>query len=193
MASQFQHLLDSIRAAVDDENWYAALALTLTLPDICARIETGERTRTVYFNWRTDNFGKTCQYGNGPSDHVKGQEVYLLRCAYLREGSHSLDPSERQKYNATIEKIKFVTSNDHLKTQGATVLLNARTFCEDMCSRVEEWETNTLSNNPRMQKRAQELSVRSDPSWSLVGQAFVFYCGVTCQWPLRERDGCVRE
>jgi hypothetical protein len=158
MASQLQPLLDSIRAAVNDGNWHAALALTLPMPDICARIETGQRGKKAYFKWWTDNFGPSYGYGNGPSDHVKGEEVYLLRCAYLHEGSDSLDPADRQKLNALVEKFKFVISNDHLKKEGATVLLNVRTFCLDMCLRIEAWESNTLSKDPSMQARAQELA-----------------------------------
>jgi hypothetical protein len=157
MAS-LQPLLDSIRAAVQDENWHAALALTLTLPDICARIETGKRGKRRYINWWKDNFRHTYAYGSGASDHVTGEEVYLLRCAYLHQGSDSLDPADRQNLNALIENFNFVISNDHLKKQGTTVLLNVRTFCLDMCSRVEGWEKNILSNSPYMQARAEKLS-----------------------------------
>lgn len=158
MASQLQPLLDSIRAAVKDQNWHSALALALTLPDICARIETGQKGKRRYFKWWTDNFGDSYTYGSGPTDHVKAEEVYLLRCAYLHEGSDSLDPTDRQKLNALIEKFKFVISNDHLKKQRTTVLLNVRTFCLDMCSRVEGWEKNVLSKDPHIQERAHELS-----------------------------------
>jgi len=158
MASQLQPLLHSIRAAVNDKNWHSALALTLTLPDICARIETGQKGKRRYIKWWTDNFGHSHAYGSGPSEHVKGEEVYLLRCAYLHEGSDSLDAADRQKLNALIEKFKFVISNDHLKKQRTTVLLNVQTFCLDMCSRVEGWEKNVLSKDPNMQNRADELS-----------------------------------
>jgi hypothetical protein len=157
MAS-LQPLLDSIRAAVKDKNWLGGLALTLMLPDICGRIETGERTKTVYFNWWADNFGKTYQHDNGPSDYVTGEEVYMLRCAYLHEGSDSFDPSTRKKYNATIEKFQFVISKPHhLTKQGTIVWLDAGTFCLDMCSQVENWEKNVLSKHPRMQTRAEKL------------------------------------
>jgi hypothetical protein len=95
----FNPSLDSIRAAVDDGNWLAALALTLMLPDICASIETpNESVGQRYTKWWRKNFRKRCRYGNWPSDHVKGEEVYLLRCAYLHEGSDSWDPASSEVY-----------------------------------------------------------------------------------------------
>jgi hypothetical protein len=158
MAAQLQPLLDSVKAAVRDGNWLAALALTLTLPDICARIEADQRGKKRYIKWWNDNFGQSYAYGTGPSDHVTGEEVYLLRCAYLHEGVDELDPVERQKLKAVIEEFKFAISDDHLKKQGPTLTLNVKTFCLDMCSNVEEWEKNVLSNDAQMQKRADELT-----------------------------------
>lgn len=159
MASQFQSLLDSIRAAVEHENWHAALALTLMLPDICATIETPKKTFVGqrYARWWADNFKNSYQYGNQQTDYVTGKEVFLLRCAYLHEGSDSLDPAQLKKCSATIDKFKFATSNHHLRKTGTTVILNLQTFCLDMCSRVESWEKNTLSKDSRMQTRAEKL------------------------------------
>ena len=95
-----QPLLGSIRAAVAYQIWHAALALTLTLPDICAKIEWPEekKSRTRYRTWWDEHFGDSYQYGKGPNDHVTGDEVYLLRCAYLHEGSDSWDPASSEVY-----------------------------------------------------------------------------------------------
>jgi hypothetical protein len=131
--------------AVEDENWHAALALTLTLPDICARIETGQKGKKHYFKWWTDNFGQNYRYGNGSNDFVKGEEVYLLRCAYLHEGSDELDPIDRQNLKAVIEQFQFVVADRHLEKRGNTVLLDVKKFCEDMCSKVEEWVRNVVA------------------------------------------------
>jgi hypothetical protein len=157
IASQFQPLLDSIRAAVDHENWLAALALTLTLPDICSKIETPKENDVGrrYARWWTDNFRQGYAYGSGPSDHVKGEEVYQLRCAYLHEGRDL--QADKKGISATIEKFKFATSEHHLVKKETSVLLNVKTFCLDMCSKVEKWEKDNVSKDPSMQKRAEEL------------------------------------
>jgi hypothetical protein len=157
IASQFQRLLDSIKAAVDHENWLAGLALTLMLSDICGKIETPGKSVSVsqrYARWWDRNFGVSYQYGSGPSDHVKGEEVYQLRCAYLHEG-RALQAGKK-KTNATTE-FKFAISGQHLVKHGSSVLLDVRTFCLDVCSQVEGWEKNTVSKDLSMQTRAEEL------------------------------------
>jgi hypothetical protein len=151
-------LLYSIKAAVDHGNWLAGLALTLMLPDICAKIETPGKSVSVsqrYARWWDRNFGVSYQYGKGPNDHVKGVEVYQLRCAYLHEGRDL--QANKKVISATIEKFTFATSKHHLEKKGTSVLLNVQTFCLDMRSRVEEWEKNIVSKDPSMQTRAGEL------------------------------------
>jgi len=104
-------LLDSVRAAVETQNWLAGLALTLTLPDICASIEDPKKKRR-YSEWWNDNFGESYRYGKGQKDYVTGVEVYLLRCAYLHQGSDSSDPDKVEQYEATIGRFNFVLSSN---------------------------------------------------------------------------------
>jgi hypothetical protein len=43
----------AIRQSVENKNWYAALYLSLTLPDICARLESdnGKTNRAKFVAW----------------------------------------------------------------------------------------------------------------------------------------------
>ena len=45
-----------------------------------------------------------------PKDYVTGVEVYLLRFAYLNQGSDSSDPEKVEQYEATIGRFNFVLS-----------------------------------------------------------------------------------
>ena len=159
MTSHLKPLLDSVRAAAETQNWLAGLALTLTLPDICASIEyPNERHR--YSKWWNDHFGDDYRFGTAPNDYVTGLEVFLLRCAYLHEGSDSADPKKAAQYQATIDKFNFVRGDaySHLKIDGTRVLLDTSIFCEDMCLRVEKWEQTVLSEgDAAMQDRASKL------------------------------------
>jgi hypothetical protein len=164
MTSQLEPVLDSVRTAVTSENWLAALALTLTLPDICSSIEIGRDKKKGhvgdwYGKWWDNYFGKSYSYGDGQTDFVTGVELYLLRCAYLHEGSDLSDPNSVKKYKATIDRFNFCASDDqHLKKHGTRVLLSARKFCSEMCSRAEKWEANVLSKgDAAMKGRASEL------------------------------------
>jgi len=157
VASPFQPFLNSIRADVKHESWFAALALALMLPDICGKLQWPEEQKTGkrYAKWWADNFGITYQYGS-PSDYVTGDEMWQLRCAYLHEGSSELQ-NHKTELSAVIEKFQFTISRDHLKKEGNTVWLDVQTFCENMCKQVEDWETNILSQDSFMQRRAEKL------------------------------------
>ena len=161
MTPELQTKLDSVRAAVETQNFRTALSLTLALPDICASIEYPNAPRR-YNRWWDDNFGQSYRYGSGRTDFLNGVEVYLLRCAYLHEGSDSLDPKSVIKHQPKIVDFTFVVSDDpsfHLKIDGtgSRLQLNAATFCLDMCSRVENWDNTVLSKDPGMQAQASKL------------------------------------
>ncbi len=50
-----EHLLKAVEDAVEHCNWYAALMVTLTLPDICANIDGREGTSSArYISWARD-------------------------------------------------------------------------------------------------------------------------------------------
>ena len=100
------------RAAVKHENWLAALALALMLPDICAEIEwPGKKGGKRYAKRWENRFANTYRYATGPSDYVTGKEIYRLRCAYLHEGSEV--QSNRKKLSVVIGKFQFVISKRH--------------------------------------------------------------------------------
>jgi hypothetical protein len=164
MNSELKPLLDSVRRAVETENWLAGLALTLALPDICASIEVGRAKPpgVRYRDWWKDYFGESYRYGESQTDYLNGEEVYLLRCAYLHQGSDLSDPEKAECRKTVIKEFNFFLPSDPsdpaLKRDGTRLLLNARRFCEEMCSRVKEWDENALSNGTaEMQKRLSEL------------------------------------
>jgi hypothetical protein len=159
IASQFQPLLASIKAAVDQQNWRAGLALALMLPDICGKIETPEESpHWRYVKW-WEKFGTTYEYESrdGATNRVKAEEVFQLRCAYLHEGSDSLDPDKVQEHRLIVEWFNFTVSNHHLRKVDNTVLLKVETFCQDTCSRVGEWEKSRVIGNLSKEKMAENL------------------------------------
>lgn len=53
-------IINDINKALDAEAYMAALALVLTLPDICGKVAYGEtlRNKERYIKWYEDNIGK---------------------------------------------------------------------------------------------------------------------------------------
>ena len=81
-----QHLVRAVRDALAAENWYAALALALTLPDTCASFEDPGRGR--YARWADRFVAPHFRAENGVV-FLTGRELYLLRCAFLHESDFS--------------------------------------------------------------------------------------------------------
>jgi hypothetical protein len=53
-----QHFIDSVYLSLQTRNWYGALSLSLTLPDICGKIEYPQyekKSQKRYISW-FDNY-----------------------------------------------------------------------------------------------------------------------------------------
>src|SRR5271165_4819869 len=112
MAAQMSPLVDAVQQALSAENWLAALALTLALPDICSSIEVEDPKGQVgdrYRSWWNDYCRKRFKFGDPPS-YLTGGEVYKLRCVYLHQGFDSFDPV-RDDIGAITENFQFCSSD----------------------------------------------------------------------------------
>ena len=103
-----EKLIDEINSALDHNLFLAALAVALTLPDICGKAEypedgIGDR----YKKWYKENIG---QYECHPSDkpmqmpYLDENVVYSLRCCVLHEGNPNVE-----KEKSDIDNFKLVT------------------------------------------------------------------------------------
>ena len=94
----------AIRKAIECECYLPALALALTLPDICGQIEYPDfkckdnngkefrQGRRQYVTWY-NNFVKPLHYiadDKAPKFQFNGEFCYALRCSLLHEGNFEL-------------------------------------------------------------------------------------------------------
>lgn len=84
--------IQEIRKALDSECYLAALALSLTLPDICSQVKNGvmDGNRTLYINW----FNSHVEYDDFhfpitgfETRTFDGEMCYSLRCKVLHNGN----------------------------------------------------------------------------------------------------------
>lgn len=82
--------IEDIKKALGAQAYLSALALTLTLPDICgkAKYPNEKSTKVRYVNWY-DEYVTPYTTPEGIEDIPKldGKRCYALRCAFLHEGS----------------------------------------------------------------------------------------------------------
>ena len=141
-----RHLTDAVRRAVADSNWYAALALSLALPDICGRLERpAEGSKARYVSWCNTYLTPKYTHMIGPSreEHVflHGEDCYALRCAVLHEG---VDDIINQLARKTLDSFLFVAPPPgggmiHCNQSNSKLQLQVDIFCEDICAGVDDW------------------------------------------------------
>lgn len=158
-----KRFIKSIKQSLDKKNWYAALTMALTLPDICARFEYPDvnSSQKRYISWYNKYMLKSYKHNIGPKEEeyifLSGNDCYSLRCSYLHQGE---DEISNQRAQEKINKFMFITpppwGSLHLNLKqscdGYSLLqLQVDKFCEDVCTAVEVWENDFI--NKDMQNR----------------------------------------
>lgn len=94
-------LIEDMNRALDANCYYAALALTLMLPDICGKAEyptlkSGERYK-LWYNTYIGQYLEDSESKNAPSEekapYLSSEVVYSLRNSFLHQGTPNIDTS----------------------------------------------------------------------------------------------------
>jgi len=166
---------DSIRHSLQEKNWFAALFMALSLPDICGKVENpksgnGER----YRNWFNENLkglsGPENVYESvkrstpGLAAELRPEEIefykskkldafftaefcWALRNAMLHEAS---DITTKGKVHLTPTMSSFNRFDDELQ-------IGVPFLCEEICKAVEKWEQK-VRQIPEVANRIDERS-----------------------------------
>lgn len=156
--SQFLEKIDAVRKAYELELYEPALALALTLPDICSAIENPTVTKVTerYIDWSN----KHIFYENPTNvdENFAGAALYQLRCHFLHSGDSGLykntgDPTTRV-YISEFELMKpkkneegvgelliqaSVWMDDQTQERSFSVKMGIRYIIEEICNAAEEF------------------------------------------------------
>lgn len=88
--TDFEKKIASIRKAFQHQLYEPALALALSLPDICASIEFPQISTVTerYIKW-SNNHISMCD-NSGAKDAFSGSALYQLRCRFLHNGHSNI-------------------------------------------------------------------------------------------------------
>ena len=100
--------IEEIAHCIEAKCYYGALALSLTLPDICGQIDYPQEKRVGlrYVNW-FDTFVKPLYFiksPDAPTNQFDGNSCYALRCAFLHSSNYDL---KQQNPSIHIDSFKF--------------------------------------------------------------------------------------
>lgn len=132
-------LILDLKNCLSQRLFFAALDISLTIPDICSALESnnGQTDGNKYMKWVDTYFAP--KY-NG---FINGSDIWKLRCASLHQGKINHD---KPKFDRIIFQIPN-SSDLHCNIIGGnTFVLNIQSFVNDMIKSRSEWIALNMSN-----------------------------------------------
>lgn len=147
-AGPLEIILSDIEKALQAELWYVALAVTLSLPDICSLLELPEEERSKrrkYAAWFDRNMGRHYRF-------LTGDDCYSLRGGVVHHGKFGHVQARYDRIGFTFPgrnrpRIGELLSEDNGGIKESMLVLDVEMFCSTMLAAVREWFTAN-ANNP---------------------------------------------
>jgi hypothetical protein len=160
---------NAVKEALTTKNWYAALVVSLTLPDICGRLEcpnkgSGARYSDWFKIWVEPAY--TAQIGAERTVHtfLSGGDCYALRCSLLHQGESEIS---QQRAQEMVERFHFIAPREgmivHCDSQGTRLILQVDQFCNDICDGVQMWLGSVANNDAIKERMSQMISIEIPP------------------------------
>lgn len=163
LENKLKHFMVSFQQLIANHEYYAALVIGLTLPDICTKLEQPEERNTGkrYVKWFDDYMSLKYQRPIGPEKKLHifltGNDFYALRCSFLHQGESSI---EEQRAREVLNDFVFIEpqpfSKVHLNQVNETLQLQVDVFCVDILIGVKNW-IDDHKENTQINERAEKL------------------------------------
>ena len=129
-----KRITDEIALCIKNDCHLAALALALTLPDICgkAAFPCERSTKKRYTNWFEDHIGryeremsKSDEADLADLPYMSGELVYQLRCSFLHSGDTDIDRSQIQEEQNQLTEFNLeLRRHDDILAAGSSTYLH---------------------------------------------------------------------
>jgi hypothetical protein len=163
---------DAIRLSIKNCNWYAAIFMALTMPDICGKLEQPDKkTKDRYIEWYNQYLLKTNTMSlfNKETVLLSGNDCYALRCSVLHEGS---DVVSTQEIHEILSKIHITTLGSHMIKINNILSIDVSKFCEEMCQAVEKWYDDIKNVEIIVERISNVLEIKEN-GFSPIPGAFI--------------------
>ena len=139
--------IEEIRTALGQKLYNCALALALTLPDICGKVESpdargkGKSYRNWFQKYAAAAFTNIAEClpdgGTKEVTWLTAEECWKLRCSVLHAGNYDLDSGS---YSVTLHAhIKGEENYSHVLRSGSLIDWDAIQICEILCNIAEKY------------------------------------------------------
>ncbi len=158
-------LVKALETAVKNENWYGALFVALTVPDICGYLESPDdcsqaRYERWFKNYMLPKYSSPVGRENTQSIFLSPSDCYALRCALIHEGREEI---KDQRARESLERFHFIEPPPNMKihcNKSNNVLqLQVDIFCKDVLEGLQNWRQDTQDNDEIKQRIVSVLKV----------------------------------
>ena len=143
----FINKINEIKSALKFGLYNCALALTLTIPDVCGKIEfTKEKNKERYIKWFNKYAKKhfTLLATKLPEKEIEecqwltAEECYALRCAVLHAGDYNVDGVKLNEVQIHAHK-RNGENYSHIIRDGNFIDIDVIELCNTLCKIAEEY------------------------------------------------------
>lgn len=158
----FRDFVQACEQCVENDDHYAALALALAIPEICAAVvDPGPgKSRARYIAWWLSYVTPyhTYRIGGERLALLTPEDAYLLRCSFLHAGTDIL---EGKRSGEVLDRVAFTTAgygnkNSHLNRINGLLQLDVAKFVGEVLSGVSDW-LNSVSDDVAVQDALSRL------------------------------------
>lgn len=162
----------AIRSALASSNWYAALFIAVSMPDVCGSISdaAGRASQKAYKDWFDKYLAQGYRRCIGPykEEHVflSASDCYALRCAVLHNATDDLTGQQAKE---SLSRFSFSTLQSHCNQINDVLCLNVKNFCEDVISAVEQWYESVAKDAEVMKRMRSLVFIHEEPYYPVEG------------------------
>ena len=156
-------LIKALELSVANKNWYGALFVAMSVPDICGYLEyPTEGSQARYERWfkkyMLPKYSRCIGGDSTPHIFMSPSDCYALRCALLHEGREEITEQRARK---ALDRFHFIEPPPncliHCNEINNNVLqLQVNIFCNDVLSGLQEW-LRDIQNDSNVKQRIGKI------------------------------------
>ncbi|MCT4377647.1 hypothetical protein EFM21_00440 [Leuconostoc falkenbergense] len=161
--------LNDMQSCIEKGQYYAALTVALTLPDICASLDKnsfGNPPGERYEKWMNQYF----IHQNNYDQSLNAKDFYKLRCAYIHAGTDNIS----KESNPILSRVRFTYGSNAIHRVGIQYstenifVLYLPCFCQEMRNSVIDFIGDS-NNNKTILNNSDKITllINTDKPFSL--------------------------
>jgi hypothetical protein len=160
-----ENIIRAIKSSLESKNYYGALFVALSAPDICGYLESpADKSQVRYEKWFERYILDKYSFHIGPSRTLQvflsPSDCYALRCALLHEGREEII---EQHAREALDRFHFIeppqSGSIHCNQFNNVLQLQVDIFCQDIVNALHAWLEDTKENKDIQQRLNSVLKV----------------------------------